>query len=93
MKKFICILILIFMLIPTLTSCGTEKQQIYENAIDLLEAGEYAKAKSYFEDLGNYKNAQKILSHFHDIPVKYFEDGKLICEVKLSEKDKKHRTV
>ena len=58
------------MLICALVSCGDEKKSTYENALALLEKGEYEEAKAAFEKLGDYKDAKEYLKHFH-----YFVSG------------------
>lgn len=77
MKKLVSILLLISMLTLCITACGNTKdttdpvlQPKYDNAMELLEAGNYTEAYKIFAELGDYKDAKKHLGRFLIVPVK-----------------------
>lgn len=65
MKRLIS-LFLILMLAFSLVSC---KKSDYNEALELLENGDFDKAYCLFEDLGDYKDAKDYLGKFYFVPV------------------------
>ena len=80
MKKIFVLFSLLFSLTFCLVSCDSTK---YNNALALIENGEYAAAYEILDELGDYKDAQQKLGHFIYVPVKvkYTEADKIkYCE-------------
>jgi hypothetical protein len=64
MKKTVIMFICIALLATTCLSFVSCKSKDYEEAISLLESGQYEEAKAIFEEIGDYKDSQKYLSGF-----------------------------
>ena len=64
MKKIVTMFICIALLATTCLSFVSCKSKDYEEAISLLESGQYEEAKAIFEEIGDYKDSQKYLSGF-----------------------------
>ncbi|MBE6607046.1 MAG: RHS repeat protein [Ruminococcaceae bacterium] len=62
MKKLISLFLLICLLSISLTSCGNSKK--YNEALDLLDAGEHEAAYEILKELGNYKDSEELLKKF-----------------------------
>lgn len=77
-KKTIAFLLLLCTLSLCLLSCNREKKKeqeidlakTYEEACALIEEKDYDAAYQKLKLLGDYKDAQKLLSYFHYAPVK-----------------------
>ena len=81
MKKLISLFLLICLLSVSLTSCGNGKK--YNEALDLLDAGEHEAAYEILKELGNYKDAEELLKKFRYVlvitePSTITEDGTLV---------------
>ena len=76
MKKLISVL-LIALIAVMLTGCGDKK--IFEEAVGLIEKGEYAQAKGVFESIPDYEGTDAYLAKYVDIEIteenwdRYFE--------------------
>ena len=91
MKKIISLLITVCILVSSLVSCNVfEKSSLYKEANSLIEKGEYEKAYEILKDLGDYKDAEKMLSRFRYAPTSItlknsrMEDMKETIEIKLN---------
>ena len=76
MKKLISVL-LIALIAIMLTGCGDKK--IFEEAVGLIEKGEYAQAKGVLESIPDYEGTDAYLAKYVDIEIteenwdRYFE--------------------
>ena len=103
MKRFILIILcaaLFFTTCLSLASCGSDNQTTqsttdkdqnmvdYDEALSLLQEGEYEEAKILFEKLGDYKDAADYLSKFYYMPTAFIynlHDKAGIYEIVLNE--------
>ena len=86
MKKIISIILLVFVLAISLTSCDVlldtvtglidPNKQAYNNALKLIEEKKYEEAYDALKKLEGYAPAEKELENFYLIPVKYVEKSK-----------------
>ena len=67
MKRMICAGFLICLLLMSLASC---KQKQYREALDLIEQGQIEAAFDALQALGEYREAQELLTHFRYVPTK-----------------------
>lgn len=76
MKKLICTLLLVCLLGTMLVSCNGSK---YNEALDLMDEGNYEDAREILEELGDYKDAEELLENFQyvltSMEVDYGHDG------------------
>ena len=72
MKKLICVLLTVCMLMLCLVSC---KATTYKKALDLIAAGDYEAAYELLEQLGDYKDAKEYLERFRYVPVSTIVKG------------------
>ena len=66
MKKIVCILVLLCVILGCFCSCANEikNRESYNKGLRLLEAGRYSEAYVVFKNLGDYEDSAEILSHF-----------------------------
>ena len=76
MKKIIILFILIFLVSFCFVSCNSTK---YNEALELIENGEYVAAYEILDELGDYKDAQQKIENFHYVPVRatYSEEDEI----------------
>ena len=88
-KTFVIILALLLVSTCLLSSCHSSEpsepldeaalEQKYQNALELIQSGEYIEAYKLILELGNYKDAKKELAKFHFVPTetvrKFAENG------------------
>ena len=76
MKKIIILFILIFLASFCFVSCNSTK---YNEALELIENGEYVAAYEILDELGDYKDAQQKIENFHYVPVRatYSEEDEI----------------
>ena len=67
MKKIIILFISIFLVSFCFVSCNSTK---YNEALELIENGEYVAAYEILDELGDYKDAQQKIENFHYVPVR-----------------------
>ncbi len=65
-EKIVSLLVLICTLSFRLVSCDSIE---YNEALELIENGEYSEAYEILKELGDYKDAQQIIERFHYVPV------------------------
>ena len=70
MKRVVCILIFVCLLLPCLTSCNMAS---YIEAKRLIKKQDYHAAYKIFEQLGEYKDAEKYSARFQYVPIKATE--------------------
>ena len=69
------LLMALVLCVTALTACNTKtptvdpKETKYNEALDLLEKGNYTGAYALFTELGDYKDAAKMAARFHYAPV------------------------
>lgn len=80
MKRFLSLFVFICLLALSITACNNgnnanSNDAKYAEAITLLEQGKNAEAYDILKELGDYKDAQEMLTHFYYVPstVLYFE--------------------
>lgn len=66
MKKHIALMLLLCLTILPLSSCGNNTK--YTEAISAIEQGDLETAYKMLSELGDYKDANELLAHFHFIP-------------------------
>ena len=71
MKRMILAGFLICLLLTSLISC---KQKQYNEALDLIEQGQIEAAYAMLGEMGDYRKAQELLTHFYKVPVRVIKD-------------------
>lgn len=101
MKKIISIILLVFVLAISLTSCDVlldtvtglidPNKQEYNNALKLIEEKKYEEAYDALKKLEGYEPAEKELENFYSVPV-YFDTtvnyvSYLVYDIEYNEKE------
>lgn len=79
MKKLICILICVFLLMPCLVSCD---MAAYREAKQLIREQDYHAAYEIFEQLGDFRDSKEQLARFRYVPVRTVVNDSSSTEVR-----------
>ena len=66
MKKILALLIVLCLLGSCLVACNSAK---YDDALKLIDEGNYTEAYTLLSELGDYKDAKALLASFYYVPV------------------------
>ena len=88
-KKILCACMLICVILAGFVSCDKSD---YNEALELIESGDYEEAYEILKELGDYKDSAELLKNFRFVPSSYVykelyegEEYKITASVSLGE--------
>lgn len=76
--KLLTLIVALLLCLATLSACANPNEAKYREALDMIEADNYAEALALFTELGDYKDAKKEVARFRYLPaerVDNYEDS------------------